>query len=155
MLARKWMLRENSIQSTGKRLLFSDFESFFEGFVVEDQFDLFIAFGFRCFAFAVSTAEFYFCTSNSYRLSRIDWFTGEGAVDLLGLLGGNQLQVGFGSKLFGVGCESSFAFATAEADGSAFVVDSLCRVGRFAGNGANCFAFFSSKALTNKCSDCN
>lgn len=131
-------------------LLFRNFEPFFESFVVEDQFDLLIAGSFSCFAFATAAAEFDFGTGNGYRLSRINRLAGEGAFDLLGFAGGDQLQIGFGSKLFGVCGESFLAVAAAECNCGAFVFGCAFGVNRFTGNGADGFAI-SGKGLADKC----
>jgi hypothetical protein len=110
---------------------------------------LVIASSFGCFAFATTAAEFDFGASDFNRLGGVDRLASEGAFDLLGFSGGDQLQIGFGSKFLRVGFESFFAVVAAQRHSGAFVVSGDAGLGRFSSNGAHGFAV-SGECLTCK-----
>jgi len=137
------------IKKTVSDFFFHDFEAFLEGFVVEDQFDLFVAFGFQGSCFAVATTETNLGTFDADESFFVDLCSFEGALHAFGLFGKNQLVIGFGGVLFGVLLKCLGAIGAAEEDRASIVTDGKFFLARFPRHGAGWFNFLGFFARKN------
>lgn len=119
-----------------QRLLLLDFKALTESGVAEDEFFLSIALGFLDLALALFAAEANLGFADGDIRVRIALGTGQWALRLSGLAGGNQLVVGLHSVLGGVLGECAWAVAAAEVNLSALVVSRLIFESWLTGNRA-------------------